>query len=189
MKAEKAPAAAKEPAPGDKKRPRAPTVKATPAAEVPAAPGKKAVKRAAVAKKTAAPAKKAVTKAVTKAAAPRKAPARAAELVVEAAPAVKKPAAKKRVQAEASAPEVPAPEVEVLPPLDAVAANDAAVAADILSGTTTITAVVEMVVIEDDATRRHRIAVEAYLIAESRGFPAGLDELHWLEAERKLYGK
>ncbi|HEX4325812.1 MAG TPA: DUF2934 domain-containing protein [Burkholderiales bacterium] len=41
----------------------------------------------------------------------------------------------------------------------------------------------------DEATRRHHIAIEAYLIAESRGFPPHSEHEHWLEAERKLFGK
>jgi hypothetical protein len=41
----------------------------------------------------------------------------------------------------------------------------------------------------DEPTRRHRIAVEAYLIAEKRGFPPGGEDEHWLEAERRLYGR
>jgi len=41
----------------------------------------------------------------------------------------------------------------------------------------------------DEATRRHHIAIEAYLIAESRGFPPHCEHEHWLEAERKLFGE
>lgn len=40
----------------------------------------------------------------------------------------------------------------------------------------------------DESTRRHHIAVEAYLIAEERGFPPNCEHEHWLEAERRLFG-
>ncbi|MDB5806378.1 MAG: hypothetical protein JWN73_3700, partial [Betaproteobacteria bacterium] len=40
----------------------------------------------------------------------------------------------------------------------------------------------------DETTRRRHIAIEAYLIAESRGFPPNCEHEHWLEAERRLFG-
>ena len=48
--------------------------------------------------------------------------------------------------------------------------------------------VVAAVAMMEESERRARIAVEAYLIAESRGFPPGREEAHWLEAEEKLFG-